>query len=78
MNIRSQSMALLSTTSMITKLMALQSSKSQQLWVLKGFLLQHKFPAELRDRVLRCGGVQDSNSARSAHDRHTAGKELMS
>mmetsp|Transcript_49125 Transcript_49125/g.114904 ORF Transcript_49125/g.114904 Transcript_49125/m.114904 type:complete len:754 (+) Transcript_49125:63-2324(+) len=42
-----------STTSMITKLMALQSSKSQQLWVLKGFLLQHKFPAELRDRVLR-------------------------
>jgi len=42
-----------STTSLITRLMGIQSSKTQQLWVLKGFLLQHKFEADLRDRVLR-------------------------
>jgi len=42
-----------STTSMITKLMGMQSSRSQQLWILKGFLLQHHFAPELRDRVLR-------------------------
>mmetsp|Transcript_65278 Transcript_65278/g.155997 ORF Transcript_65278/g.155997 Transcript_65278/m.155997 type:complete len:812 (-) Transcript_65278:70-2505(-) len=42
-----------STTSQITKLMGLQSTRSKQMWILKGFLLQHNFPPELRDRVLR-------------------------
>mmetsp|Transcript_44990 Transcript_44990/g.104115 ORF Transcript_44990/g.104115 Transcript_44990/m.104115 type:complete len:711 (+) Transcript_44990:39-2171(+) len=42
-----------STTSLIQRLMGLQSSRKQQLWVLKSFLLQHKFDTDLRERVLR-------------------------
>mmetsp|Transcript_10379 Transcript_10379/g.23455 ORF Transcript_10379/g.23455 Transcript_10379/m.23455 type:complete len:756 (-) Transcript_10379:57-2324(-) len=42
-----------STTSLISRLVGLQSTRNKQLWILKGFLRQHKFDVELRDRVLR-------------------------
>mmetsp|Transcript_48789 Transcript_48789/g.115969 ORF Transcript_48789/g.115969 Transcript_48789/m.115969 type:complete len:832 (-) Transcript_48789:73-2568(-) len=42
-----------STTSLISRLVVMQSARSKQLWVLRGFLRQHKFTPELRDRVLR-------------------------
>jgi len=42
-----------STTSLISRLVLMQSSKNKQMWVLRGFLRQHKFKPELRDRVLR-------------------------
>jgi len=42
-----------STTSLITKLMSIKSTRTRKMWLLKGFLRQHGFPADFRDRVLR-------------------------
>jgi len=57
-----------STTSMITKLMQLQSTHSQKLWRLKQFLLQHRFPVELRDRVYRYANATGSRGGSHVQD----------
>jgi len=42
-----------STTTLISRLVNIQSSRSKQLWILKGYLKQHQIPRDLKVRVLR-------------------------
>mmetsp|Transcript_11579 Transcript_11579/g.26950 ORF Transcript_11579/g.26950 Transcript_11579/m.26950 type:complete len:750 (+) Transcript_11579:132-2381(+) len=42
-----------STTSLISSLVRIKGIRQQKMWRLKRFLLQHEFPAKLKDRVLR-------------------------